>query len=111
MNTNQQLIVGDTKTSLPYKTIDKSLISSNHFREELLVAMNTEENLWAKRILTKVNELLDCTTVDKFWNTIPDNQSQLRALELLLKLQWMQVWGWWINLFINMPWPNDKLNY
>jgi hypothetical protein len=73
--------------------------------------MRTTENMWAKRILEKIDKLLDCTIVDKFWNVIPDNQSQIKALELLLKLQWMQVWGWWINLFINIPWPNERLSH
>jgi hypothetical protein len=49
--------------------------------------------------------------VDKFWNEIPDNQSQLKALELLLKVQWMDV-GWWrVNLIFNMPPPNEPMRY
>lgn len=121
MNSNQSIVpsltTGDTttrgsSTSIIYNWVKTLSPSSSNFKEELMVAMQQEENLWVKRILTKIDTLLDATTVDKFWNIIQDNAAQLKALELLLKLQWMDVWNKWINInLFNIPNPNEKLWY
>lgn len=86
-------------------------ISSSQFKQELLVLMNdSKNNLWATRILNKINKLLDATTVDKYWNVIEDNEAQLKALKLLLQLQWIDSWPKVINLF-NFPSQNENIRY
>lgn len=112
MNTNQ--LITKEEYELLKSNPDKlnELASSDHFKKELkgLLSLNPEQ-LWPIRIIKKIDELLEATMVDKFWNEIPDNQSQLKALELLLKVQWMDV-GWWrVNLIFNMPAPNEPMRY
>ncbi len=85
-------------------------LSSSNFKQELASAILKEKNLWVQRILLKIDKLLDAKTTDKQWNIIDDNESQIKALKLLLQLQWLDLWPKVINLF-HLPSPNERIRY
>ena len=90
---------------------DTSLINIPDFKRELAIAISNNKHLWTDRILKKIDSLLDATTTDKRWVIIPDNNAQIEALKLLLKLQWMNVWPTINFNLLHIPNPNEKLRY
>lgn len=69
--------------------------------------------VWSTTMAKKLKSLLDATTINNNGDIMCDNKVQLDTLKLLLKLHWADI-SWnkiQINLFNNMPWKNDSLNY
>lgn len=93
-------------------TIIKWQEVSKDIWKELLASLSSK-GVGSDKMAEKLNSLLDATTINNNWDVMTDNKVQLDTLKLLLKLHWADISSnkIQINLFNNMPWKNDSLNY